>query len=294
MGNSFSATRGDVELRLLLIGMMGTGKTTLLAQLCREVKCHIPTIGFTLELGRMETAKSVVGFTCWYVGGAEKIRALWRPQYEMTDGLIFMVDSRGDYNGYRGRGFSESRKELWAMLCEEELAQHPLLLLANMQDTADAKPVALIERELGLGDTVDWTEKGLVSGFLMGVHPVAGAASVLRRLQGGASHLLEYIWKFVGTLEYRTPAAALNGRPCRLQPCCVHSGEGVMDGLEWMKRMCLLRAPTKSGRMSGLIRGFQPLTPQTWDGQYETAYPLISDFDRARERPTAYSTLSSL
>lgn len=293
MGNSGSTTGDTVELRLLLIGLMSTGKTTLLAQLCDETKCHMPTIGLMFELSRMKTANTVLKFVSWYVGGSTKIRPLWRPQYAITDGLIFMVDSRGDYSNYNQRAFTESRKELWLMLREEEVAQHPLLLLANMQDMADAKPVALIGRELGLEDTVDWTEKGLVSGFLMGTHPVAGAASVLRRLQGGGSHLLEYIWKFVGTLEYLTPAAALNGRPCRLQPCCVLSGEGVMDGLEWMKRMCLLRARVRK-KWPGLMSGFgQPLSPQSWDDQYEIAHPLNFGPEVLARGP-GYSTLDSL
>ena len=257
MGNLISSS-GDErrQLRLLLIGMMGTGKTTLLAGVCREMKITIPTIGMFIELGRADTANTDLGFISWYVGGSEKIRALWRCYYTITNGLVFMVDSCGDYANYTKLGFRESRKELLMLLREDDLAQHPVLILANKQECADAKPTDLIEHELGLTEIVDWTDRG-VNAFLMGTHPRAGAESEVRRL---SPHLLQYIWTgFVQPLQYWAPAAILNGRPCRVQGSSMNTGQGVSEGIEWINQVASLELKHVGSPW------------KNWEALYETA-----------------------
>jgi len=204
-----------------------------MAGMCQDVKYTIPTIAFNVEVASTHTANTALGFVSWYVGGADKIRPLWRHYYNMTNGLIFVVDSTGDYGSFDTVRLDESRKELHLMLREEELANHPVLVLANKQDLGSAKSAEQVEQLLGLRDTVDWSSRGL-NAFLMGTHPVKGACCQLNRLR--ESHLLEYIWEFVEPLTYQTPAAVLNGRACHVQPCCITTGEGVLEGIEWIKR----------------------------------------------------------
>ena len=100
------------ETRLLILGLDGAGKTTILYKLkLGEVVTTIPTIGFNVETVEYKN----VGFTVWDIGGADKIRPLWRHYYQNTHGLIFVLDSN-DYGC-----FNEAKDELITILEEEEL-----------------------------------------------------------------------------------------------------------------------------------------------------------------------------
>lgn len=113
------------ETRLLILGLDGAGKTTILYKLkLGEVVTTIPTIGFNVETVEYKN----VSFTVWDIGGADKIRPLWRHYYQNTQGLIFVLDSN-DY----GR-FYEAKDELMTILEEDELKNAALLIYANKQD----------------------------------------------------------------------------------------------------------------------------------------------------------------
>ena len=113
------------ETRLLILGLDGAGKTTILYKLkMGEVVTTIPTIGFNVETLEYKN----VSFTVWDVGGQGKIRPLWRHYYQNTHGLIFVLDSSDD-----GR-YNEAKDELMTILEEDELKNAPLLIYANKQD----------------------------------------------------------------------------------------------------------------------------------------------------------------
>lgn len=68
----------------------------------------------------------------WDVGGQQTIRAYWRNYFELTDGLIWVVDSADQ------RRLDDCKKELFDLLTQEKLAGASLLIFANKQDLAGA------------------------------------------------------------------------------------------------------------------------------------------------------------
>ncbi|KAL3833301.1 hypothetical protein ACJIZ3_008037 [Penstemon smallii] len=132
---------GKREMRILMVGLDASGKTTILYKLkLGEILTTIPTIGFKVETVEYKN----VSFTVWDVGGQDKIRPLWRHYFQNTQGLIFVVDSND-----RER-LSEARDELHRMLNEDELRYATLLVFANKQDLPNAMNVSEITDKLGL------------------------------------------------------------------------------------------------------------------------------------------------
>jgi ADP-ribosylation factor protein 1 len=75
MGSMFSKIwarmLGNVEMRILMVGLDAAGKTTILYKLkLGEVVTPIPTIGFNVE----EVSYKNISFHVWDVGGQDKIR----------------------------------------------------------------------------------------------------------------------------------------------------------------------------------------------------------------------------
>ncbi|PWA03669.1 hypothetical protein BB558_000176 [Smittium angustum] len=137
----FNGLWGDQEVRILILGLDGAGKTTILYRLqMGEVVSTIPTIGFNVETVTYKNIK----FQVWDLGGQTSIRPYWRCYYANTDAIIYVVDSAD-----RDR-IGISRDELVAMLDEEELQNSILLVFANKQDMEGAMSAAEISDSLGL------------------------------------------------------------------------------------------------------------------------------------------------
>merc|ERR1719409_1439987 len=99
-------------MRILIVGLDGAGKTTILHQLkVGEVVNTIPTVGFNVETVHYKN----IDFDVWDVGGQDKMRPLWKHYYKNARGLVFVVDSN---NADR---LQEARAELDQLLNEEEL-----------------------------------------------------------------------------------------------------------------------------------------------------------------------------
>jgi len=131
------------DVRILMLGLDGAGKTTILYQLKKEEHYNKhPTIGFNVE--RIEHKN--FNFNIWDVGGQDKIRHLWIHYYKNTDGLIFVVDSNDQDR------IDEAAEELKKLLAEEELKNCPVLVLANKQDLNGALALGEVIKRLGLGD----------------------------------------------------------------------------------------------------------------------------------------------
>lgn len=126
---------------ILMVGLAGAGKTTILYKLkLGEIVTTIPTIGLNVETVEYRN----ISFTVWDVGGQNKIRPLWRYYYQNTQGLIFVVDSNDCYR------IPEVREELQRMLTEDELRDALLLVYANKQDLPNAMNAVEITDKLGL------------------------------------------------------------------------------------------------------------------------------------------------
>lgn len=146
LSNLFTKLFGRKQLRILMVGLDGAGKTTVLYKLkFGDVVTTIPTIGFNVEMVEYKN----ITFTVWDVGGQDKIRRLWRHYYQNTQGLIFVIDSSD-----RDR-ISEAANELKNMLDEQDLQRAVLLILANKQDLPIAMTTSEIAEKLGLKEIKD-------------------------------------------------------------------------------------------------------------------------------------------
>ena len=119
--------------------------------------------GFSIETVQYNN----ITFTAWDVGGQDKLRPLWRhcaslsahsslpnshssknalyrTDFQNTQGLVFVVDSND-----RDRVL-EAREELQRMLNEDELRDALLLVFANKQDLPNAMGPSEITDKLGL------------------------------------------------------------------------------------------------------------------------------------------------
>ncbi|XP_021948597.1 ADP-ribosylation factor-like protein 1 [Folsomia candida] len=144
MGNLITYLKsfiGGREMRILILGLDGAGKTTILYRLqVGEVVTTIPTIGFNVEQVQYEN----LTFQVWDLGGQTSIRPYWRCYYANTDAILYVVDSAD-----RDR-IATSKAELVAMLGEEELKSAILVVLANKQDMEGALSVSEVYQALGL------------------------------------------------------------------------------------------------------------------------------------------------
>lgn len=140
------------DVRVLLLGLDGAGKTTILYNLkMGEVVRTIPTIGFNVESVEYKRLK----FNVWDVGGQHKIRILWRHYYQNADALIFVVDSTDDER------IEEAAEEIQKMLLEEELKNCSILVMANKQDLSGAMAPSEIAKKLRLeGVKRNWIVQG--------------------------------------------------------------------------------------------------------------------------------------
>ena len=132
---------GYKEARILVFGLDGAGKTSIIYRLkTGKLVNTIPTIGFNVETFKYKGLDIMV----WDVGGQDKIRVLWKHYYKNTDGLIFVVDSNDpDIIEY-------AAEELKNMLAEQDLANCPVLIMANKQDLKGALSPETIEDKMGM------------------------------------------------------------------------------------------------------------------------------------------------
>ena len=137
----FASVFGSKEIRILILGLDGAGKTTILYRLqVGEVVTTIPTIGFNVESVTYKNLK----FQVWDLGGQTSIRPYWRCYYANTDAVIYVVDSQDkDRVGI-------SKQELLAMLEEDELKKSILCVFANKQDMEGAMTATEVSNALGL------------------------------------------------------------------------------------------------------------------------------------------------
>ncbi len=112
---------GEKEMRILMVGLDGAGKTTILYKLkLGEVVIPIPTIGFNVE----SVSYKNISFNVWDVGGQTKIRALWKYYFNNTQGIIFVVDSND-----RDR-MDETNEEIHKMINDDDLKDVVFLIYA--------------------------------------------------------------------------------------------------------------------------------------------------------------------
>ncbi|ERN00487.1 hypothetical protein AMTRI_Chr05g56710 [Amborella trichopoda] len=173
--------RKEKEMRILMVGLDNSGKTTIVMRINGEDTSSIsPTLGFNIKT--IEYDRYVLNI--WDVGGQKTIRSYWRNYFEQTDGLVWVVDS-SDF-----RRLDDCRLELHNLLKEERLSGASLLILANKQDIHGALELKDIAKVLNL-DAMDesrhwkivgcsaYTGEGLLEGFDWLVQDIASRIYVL-------------------------------------------------------------------------------------------------------------------
>ncbi|VDN95519.1 unnamed protein product, partial [Brugia pahangi] len=131
----------EKELRILVLGLDNSGKTTVVKKLNgEEVNEIAPTFGFNIKTLQYKDMK----LNMWDVGGQKSLRSYWRNYFEQTDGVIWVVDS-ADIDR-----MDDCKRELGSLLVEERLAGASLLVLANKQDLSSSASSEEIEELLGL------------------------------------------------------------------------------------------------------------------------------------------------
>ncbi|KAL2537182.1 putative ADP-ribosylation factor family protein [Forsythia ovata] len=159
--------RKEKEMRILMVGLDNSGKTTIVLKINGEDTSIIsPTLGFNIKT--INYQKYVLNI--WDVGGQKTIRSYWRNYFEQTDGFIWVVDS-SDL-----RRLDDCKHELDNLLKEERLSGASLLIFANKQDIQGALSPEEIAKVLNL-DAMDktrhwrivgcsaYTGDGLLEGF---------------------------------------------------------------------------------------------------------------------------------
>jgi ADP-ribosylation factor-like protein 5B len=122
--------RGDMQFKIIIVGMNNAGKTTILYKLAlNEVIVTEPTIGSNVEEVQHRNLKLQV----WDLGGQENLRASWDAYYQDTSAVIFVIDSADDSQ------VQTSKAEFLTMLVHNELKDAVLLIFANKADMPTAR-----------------------------------------------------------------------------------------------------------------------------------------------------------
>jgi len=140
------------ELRVLVLGLDGAGKTNVLERLKAvyggggggpglEPSKILPTVG--LNVGRLEAGGAAL--VVWDLGGAPGLRPIWERYFDEAHALVYVVDA-----ACAGR-LDEAKLAMERVLGSQALHDAPLLVLANKQDAAGAAAAAAVADHLGVG-----------------------------------------------------------------------------------------------------------------------------------------------
>ncbi|KAG7390243.1 hypothetical protein PHYPSEUDO_008381 [Phytophthora pseudosyringae] len=128
-----SALGKKTQVRILVVGLDNSGKTTLVNHLkpkksqAREV---VPTIGFQVE----EFTKSNLNFTVFDMSGQSRYRSLWENYYSDVQAIIYVLDCTDTIR------MCVAKDELEQLVQHKELSSKkvPILFFANKMDLPNA------------------------------------------------------------------------------------------------------------------------------------------------------------
>jgi len=139
MGSILSIFKIKKNFKVVMIGLSGSGKTTILYKLkLGELIKTIPTVGFNIETIEYKNAK----FNIWDMGGYEINLKLWKNYFNDADGIIYVIDST---NCNR---FNQNYSEISKILAIVPTV--PILLLANKQDIDTSTKISELTLRLKL------------------------------------------------------------------------------------------------------------------------------------------------
>mmetsp|Transcript_11834 Transcript_11834/g.14750 ORF Transcript_11834/g.14750 Transcript_11834/m.14750 type:complete len:144 (-) Transcript_11834:799-1230(-) len=137
MGNSLAASLLSgyhcSKANVLLLGLDGAGKTTIQYQL-KPLQQVLPSVGFSFV---ERTEHENMNIAAWDLCNGRTNTYLHDILSDATH-LIFVVDAADENN------IPIAKKELWNVLNSQELANVPVLVLANKKNLPGAQSVELI------------------------------------------------------------------------------------------------------------------------------------------------------
>ena len=141
-----SLGRGDMQFKIIIVGMNNAGKTTILYKLALdEVIVTEPTIGSNVE----EVQHQNLRLQVWDLGGQENLRAAWDAYYANTHAVIFVIDSADDSQ------VQTAKAEFLTMLVHQELRDAVLLIFANKADMPTARSTQELTQIYGFDEIQD-------------------------------------------------------------------------------------------------------------------------------------------
>ncbi|CAD8130706.1 unnamed protein product [Paramecium sonneborni] len=114
--HKLSIIQEDVNAKL---GLDAAGKTTIL---------------YKLKLGDIESLVPIIAFNLEKIQRANKIRTLWKPYFQNSNGLIYVIDCSDKER------MSEAKDELYRLLLDTLLLGLTTLIYANKQDLSQMSP----------------------------------------------------------------------------------------------------------------------------------------------------------
>jgi len=139
MGNLGGTNKIPKQKGVLIVGLDGGGKTTILYQLkLGEIVSTIPTVGFNFETIEFKGTK----FNLRDVGGQISLRSHWRKYYESGFYIIFTIDSNDRSS------IKEAKEELADFLTSIGTEEVPILVFANKKDLPNTMTSQEIEKGL--------------------------------------------------------------------------------------------------------------------------------------------------
>ncbi|KAJ7251454.1 P-loop containing nucleoside triphosphate hydrolase protein [Mycena rebaudengoi] len=166
---------------VVMVGLDGTGKTTLLSRLKKRdlppgvSRPTTPTIGCTKETISFRRNN----ITIWEFGGMDNIRPLWwrcqSPSHAEISATGFQLTTPLTTDYWHGHAFifaldaaaperfAEAREELDRMH-SDSAASYPLLVLANKMDLPQAESLATVAEALGAERFPKWGRPVVVKG----------------------------------------------------------------------------------------------------------------------------------
>ena len=133
----------DDKTRVLMLGLQGAGKTSLLQRISGTDRALLDMGNQKFKVRSLQTP--VVHLTVWDVGEEKFIDPYWSEyHYERTTALCFVVNANDPSK------IAEARKELFKLGAVEKLRKMPVLILATHGDKEGALSTVKVSEALEL------------------------------------------------------------------------------------------------------------------------------------------------
>jgi len=131
------SSKFDYQVKFLLLGDSGVGKSSLLLRFCDEVftTSLVSTMGVDFKIKIIPIDGKVMRVQIWDTAGQERFRTLTRAYYRGCQGLLLVFDVTDE------RSFNNVRR--WIRNIELHAGEDvPILLVGNKSDLSDKRVIS--------------------------------------------------------------------------------------------------------------------------------------------------------